>query len=140
MKDFLKDVPKLEDLPKAMYRGLAVYVFPSITEGYCLIRRCDVRDNYISIESCKESELYPFIELTHWEASDFHKWFAENGMASSWVNSNSRGWQKALSLGDERIEISTDESHVSVSVPFSNIKSIRLNVCGALVKCTKPIK
>ena len=133
MKDFLKDVPKLEDLPKALYKGEVVSVFGSNDMGLFLIK---LNTELLKCDWVLESELSPIPELTHWEASDFHKWFAENGMESIWALGISGTWYDIYAISGRYLIGESGEKIVYLY----EVKSIKKGVDGIETPCTKPIK
>ena len=134
MKDFLKDVPDLDFLPKGIYEGVEVGILSiRVDTGALLIH--DYRKSPPQFWVPKK-DVSPIPELTHWEASDFHKWFAENGMEDAYVFIY-RMWhlvdnisKNELTFFDKKETISLGKSIKAIS-KYGNLES---------TPCTKPIK
>ena len=136
MKDFLKDVPKLEDLPKALHRDIEHYLIRH-NNGFCVL---PVEDTLSEWEWVQSHQLEPIPQLTHWEASDFHKWFAEN-LKGNWnkkvmVKYGDGEWFEVRAVGRDYLDIWSDNQSYLSMLNVSKIKTLY----GIETPCTKPIK
>ncbi len=78
MKEFLEKVPKLADLPKAMYKGKEVAVLCCGPDDFHCSQDYAIHTGVVEVIWVDEADLEPL--QTHWGASEFHQFFVKYPM------------------------------------------------------------
>ncbi len=78
MKEFLEKVPKLADLPKAMYKGKEVAVLCCGPDDFHCSQDYAIHTGVVEVIWVDEADLEPL--QTHWGASEFHQFFMKHPM------------------------------------------------------------